>query len=93
MDEPGGKSEHDSHATPELREAVRAQIVTHGLVDSRAIAAELDVRHATVVRLLQRFAAVGALALVPAPTATIGAVAVVPGSLSDRFRDLTAPLW
>jgi hypothetical protein len=78
--------------TPEIREAVRAQIVTHGLVDSGAIAAELGVRHGTVVRILRRFAAVGALALTASPTEA-DAVAVVPDSPSARFRDLAAPLW
>jgi hypothetical protein len=78
--------------TPEIREAVRSQVVVHGHTDSRAIAAELDVPHATVVRVLQRFAAVGALALV-GPSVPLGPVQVVTGSLTPRFRDLSAPLW
>jgi hypothetical protein len=78
-------------ATPEAREAVRSQIVAHGLTTSGAIAAELDVPHATVVRVLQRFAAVGALAL-EGPVPPGAPVEVVPGSLSARFRDLSAPL-
>jgi len=78
--------------TAAIREAVRSQIVGHGLASSIAIAAELDLRHATVVRVLQRFAAVGALALAPSPTRT-DAVEVVPGSLADRFRNTSVPLW
>jgi hypothetical protein len=78
--------------TPELREAVRSQIVAYGHTSSAAIAADLDVPHATVVRILQRFAAVGALALVASPTRP-DAVEVVPGSPTARFRDLSAPLW
>jgi len=78
--------------TPETREAVRSQVVCHGRTDSRAIAAELDVPHATVVRVLQRFAAVGVLALV-GPIAHLGPVRVMTGSLTVRFRDLSAPLW
>jgi len=78
--------------TPELREAVRAQVVTHGRAGSPAIAAELGERHWRVARVLRRFAAVGALALVRTGGAP-DAVAVVPGSLSARFRDLSVPLW
>ena len=79
-------------ATPEIREAVRTQIVEHGHVSSRTIAAELDLPHATVVRVLQRFAAVGALA-VEGPVVMGGPVEVVPGSLTARFRNLSVPLW
>jgi hypothetical protein len=78
--------------TPETREAVRTQLVDHGHTASGAIAAELDLPHATVVRVLQRFAAVGALAL-EGPTVPGGPVEVVPGSLTARFRNLSAPLW
>ena len=78
--------------TPEIREAVRAQVVTHGLTDSRDIAAELQIPHATVVRVLQRFAAVGALRL-GRPSTAGDAVKFVPESLSARFRDLSLPLW
>jgi len=82
-----------SHAgTPEYREEVRTQVVVHGLATSEEIARETDVPHARVVRILQRFAAVGALALA-GPFAPSGAVEVVPGSLSARFRDLSLPLW
>jgi hypothetical protein len=79
-------------ATPEIREAVRSQIVVHGLASSAAIAAELDVPHPTVVRVLRRFAAVGALAL-DGPADTTGPVAVVLDSQTARFRDLSIPLW
>jgi hypothetical protein len=79
-------------ATPELREAVRSQIVAHGLADSPAIAAALGVPHATVAWVLLRFAAVGALELVASSTG-YDAVEVVPGSLTARFRDVAAPLW
>lgn len=79
-------------ATPETREAVRAQIVEHGRVSSRTIAAELDLPHATVVRVLQRFAAVGAFAL-EGPIVMGGPVEVIPGSLTARFRNLSTPLW
>ncbi|HEY7032253.1 MAG TPA: hypothetical protein VH482_13025 [Thermomicrobiales bacterium] len=78
--------------TPETREAVRTQIVQHGHTSSRTIAAELDLPHPTVVRVLQRFAAIGALA-VEGPIEMDGPVEVVPGSLSARFRNLSAPLW
>ena len=52
---------HDPRGTPELREAVRAQIVGGGLASSTTIAAELGVPHAVVVRVLRRFVAVRAL--------------------------------
>jgi hypothetical protein len=78
--------------TPEIREAVRTQIVGHGQTGSAEIARELDVPHATVVRVLQRFAAVGAL-VIEGPTAPGGQVEVVPNSPTARFRDLSAPLW
>jgi hypothetical protein len=84
--------DHDPRGTPEIREAVRSQIVAYGRVASPVIAAELDLPHATVVRVLHRFAAVGALALVTSPTGD-DAVEVVPGSLTARFRDLAKPLW
>lgn len=78
--------------TPELREAVRSRIVVQGLTASTEIAADLGMPHGTVVRMLRRFEAVGALALsVPEPWRE--AVEVVPGSLSARFRDLSARLW
>jgi hypothetical protein len=88
----GARHRPSNVGTPEIREAVRSQIVAYGRTASPAIAAELDVPHATVVRVLHRFAAVGALDLVASPTGA-DAVAVVPESLSDRFRDLSAPLW
>ena len=75
----------------ELRAAVRVQLVVHGRTDSRDIAAALGMPHRRVVRVLGRFALVGALDLV-APTGT-DAVKVVPESLSARFRDLARPLW
>jgi hypothetical protein len=78
--------------TPETREAVRTQLVDHGHTSSREIAAELDLPHATVVRILQRFAAVGALSL-DGPIAPGEPVAILPGSLSERFRNLSSPLW
>jgi hypothetical protein len=78
--------------TPEIREAVRTQIVAHGYTASTAIAAELDLPHPTVVRVMQRFAAVGALTL-DGPNAPGGTVEVVPNSPSARFRDLSSPLW
>jgi hypothetical protein len=77
--------------TPEIWEAVRSQVVGHGYTDSLAIAAELDVPHATVVRVLQRFAAVGALAL-GGSLSEVGPVEVVAGSVTARFRNLSAPL-
>ena len=78
--------------TPEIREAVRTQIVGHGYTASNEIAAELDLPHSTVVRVLQRFAAVGALTL-HGPHAPGGTVEVVPDSPTARFRDLSSPLW
>ena len=78
--------------TPEIREAVRTQIVHHGHTASAEIAAELDLPHATVVRVLQRFAAVGALSL-DGPNLPGGSVEVVPNSATARFRDLSSPLW
>jgi hypothetical protein len=78
--------------TPEIREAVRSQIVAYGRTASLDIAQELEVPHATVVRVLQRFAAVGGLRLLPSLTRS-GAVVVAPGSLTTRFRDLSVPLW
>jgi hypothetical protein len=79
-------------ATPEIREAIRSQVVTHGRLSSAAIAAELELPHPTVVRVLQRFAAVGALAL-DGPSAPGAPVEVVADSLSARFRDLALALW
>lgn len=79
-------------ATPEIREAVRTQIIGHGYTASAEIAAELDIPHSTVVRVLQRFAAVGALAI-DGPTGPSGSVDVVPNSPTARFRDLSSPLW
>jgi hypothetical protein len=78
--------------TPEVREAVRSQLVGRGLGSSRAIAAELGVPHETVARILRRFEALGCLRLA-APSASDGGPTVEPGSLSDRFRDLSLPLW
>jgi hypothetical protein len=78
--------------TPEIREAVRTQIVGHGYTASNEIAAELDIPHATVVRVLQRFAAVGALTL-HGPIIPGGTVEVVRDSPTARFRDLSSPLW
>jgi hypothetical protein len=91
MDGPHNKTD-DYHATPETREAVRSQIVNQGLAVSADIAAALDLRHATVVRILQRFAAVGALSLEASSTGSDGVV-VAADSLTDRFRDLSSPLW
>jgi hypothetical protein len=88
----GPHAKPDSLATPAMREAVRTQIVVHSLATSAEIAAALGLRHATVLRVLRRFAAVGALALAAAPTG-VDAVRVVPGSLSARFRDRAQPLW
>ena len=78
--------------TPELRAAVRAQIVAEGRTASLDIAAELGVPHPTVVRVLRRFAAVGALRLAPSPTHPEAAV-VVHGSPTPRFRDPSRSLW
>jgi DNA-binding IclR family transcriptional regulator len=75
-----------------MREAVRSQIVGQGEVSSVAIAAALDLPHATVARILQRFAAVGCLRLV-GPFDGTGRVEVAAGSLSERFRNLSLPLW
>jgi hypothetical protein len=77
---------------PALRAAVRTEIVAHGRTSSRAIAAALGVPHATVVRVLRRFALVGALAL-HEPGGTEDTVWVDPASLTARFRDPAAPLW
>ena len=78
--------------TPELREAVRAQIVMHRLTASLDIAAELQVPHATVVLVLRRYEAAGALGLAPSRTHA-DAVVVLSGSLTPRFRDLSLSLW
>jgi hypothetical protein len=79
-------------ATPELRAAVRSQIVGHGETSSAAIAAALALPHATVVRILPRFEAVGCLILAR-PSDQAGAVRIVPGTLTPRFRDPARPLW
>jgi hypothetical protein len=84
--------DYDVRGTPELREAVRSQIVAHGLTSSLDISVALGVPHGGVVRVLRRFEVVGALALVSSPTKA-SAVEVVPGSPTTRFRDLAAPLW
>jgi hypothetical protein len=86
------RSRPSNAGTPELREAVRAQIVRHGHTSSRAIALVLDVPHATVVRILQRFMAVGPLRLAPPPAHADGVV-VLSGSLTPRFRDPSLSLW
>lgn len=78
--------------TPELREAVRQQIVVAGLRTSQDIAMELGLRHVLVLKLLERFEAVGALRSVQMPERSDIAL-IVEGSLSARFRDLTSPLW
>jgi hypothetical protein len=81
--------------TPALREAVRQQIVVHGLRTSHDIATALNLRHALVVRMLERFVLVGALQTV-ATTAHIAhkdSLTIVEGTLSARFQDLTIPLW
>jgi hypothetical protein len=78
--------------TPEVREAVRTQIVGHDRTGITEIASELDLSHPTVVRVLQLFAAVGALTP-DEPTGPIGTVAVVPICPTARFRDLSSPLW
>lgn len=81
-----------THATPEMREAVRQQIVVVGLLTSHDIATALDLRHSLVVRMLERFVAVGALRVTFEDKRT-DAVVVDPYSLSARFRDLDHPLW
>jgi hypothetical protein len=79
-------------SSPEIREAVRSQIVGHGEVSSFAIAAALDLSHAVVVRTLERFEAVGCLRL--AETRGPGdSVRVEMTSLSAQFRDLALSLW
>ena len=80
------------HATPEMREAVRAQIVVAGLRTSHEIASALDLRHTLVVRMLERFAAVGAVRVMPEDNRS-DSVMVDAYSLSERFRDLDVPLW
>ncbi len=78
------------HATPEMREAVRAQILLARFQTSHDIAIALGLRHGTIVRILERFEAVGALRVVPTHEDT---VTIAPDSLSARFQDLTIPLW
>jgi hypothetical protein len=78
--------------TPAMREAVRQQIVVNGLRRSDAIATALDLRHAVVVRILERFEAVGALRVMPEHQ-WADVVVVEPLSLSARFRNLDTPLW
>jgi hypothetical protein len=81
-----------NQSTPEMREAVRQQIVVNGLRTSWDIATALDLRHALVVRMLERFEAVDALRVVPL-AGQADAVAIVEDSLSARFQDLATPLW
>ncbi len=78
--------------TPEMREAVRQQIMVNGLRTSHDIATALVLRHALVVRMLERFEAVGALR-VTSEDSRSDAVVVDPFSLSARFRTLDDPLW
>ncbi len=78
--------------TPEMRKAVRQQIVVAGLRTSHDIADALELPHAVVVRMLERFEAVGALRAVSLPDYE-DALTVVEDSLSARFQDLTSPLW
>jgi hypothetical protein len=78
--------------TPEMREAVRQQIVVNGLRRSDAIATALDLRHAVVVRILERFEAVGALRVMP-EYKWADVVVVEPLSLSARFHNLEVLLW
>jgi hypothetical protein len=77
--------------SPEARGGVRSQVVGHGQRASLAIAAELDLPHATVVRILQRFAASDCLRLADPPEAG-GTVRIAHGSLSARFADLSFPV-
>ncbi|MEA2512129.1 MAG: hypothetical protein QOJ59_1616 [Thermomicrobiales bacterium] len=81
-----------SITTPEIRAAVRSQIVGHGRRSSSDIARELGVPHATVVRTLQRFQAVGALRLTLAGTRN-DTVVVGVDTLTVRFRDMSCSLW
>jgi hypothetical protein len=81
-----------NRGTPEMREAVRHQIVVNGLLTSHDIAVALDLRHALVVRILERFEAVGALRLRTERTRS-GRVVIDSASLSARFQDLDVPLW
>lgn len=81
-----------NQGTPEMREAVRQQIVVNGLHTSEDIATALDLRHALVVRMLERFEAVGALR-VRSIDKRSDAVVIDPSSLSARFQDLAIPLW
>ena len=78
--------------TPEMREAVRQQIVVAGSRTSWEIATALELRHALILRMLERFEAVGALRAVHRSD-QVDTVTIVEDSLSARFRDLTIPLW
>jgi len=78
--------------TPEMQEAVRQQIVVNGLRTSWDVADALDLRHAVVLRILERFEAVGALRAV-AMSQRSDIATIVDDSLSARFQDLTVPLW
>jgi hypothetical protein len=78
--------------TPAMREAVRQQIVVHGLRTSHDIATALHLRPALVMRILERFVAVGALHAAYT-TEDKDNLAIVGGTLSKRFQDLTIPLW
>src|SRR4051812_24922130 len=78
--------------TPEMREAVRQQIVVNGLRTSWEIATALGLRHALVLKMLERFEAVGALRVVRRSD-QVETVTLVEDSLSARFRDLALPLW
>jgi hypothetical protein len=78
--------------TPALREAVRQQIVVNGLRRSDEIATAVDLRHAVVVRILERFEAVGALRVMPEHQ-WAEVVVVEPLSLSARFHNLEVSLW
>lgn len=78
--------------TPEMREAVRQQIVVNGLRTSWDIADALDLRHTVVVRMLERFVAVGALHA-GRMSEQSDILTIVDGTLSTRFQDLAIPLW
>jgi len=79
------------NVTADMREAVRGQILA-GLRVSQDIAVALEFRHTSVVRILSRFEAVGALRLGPTDDQS-GAVVIDGASLSERFQDQSIPLW
>jgi hypothetical protein len=81
-----------NRGTPEMREAMRHQIVVNGLRTSDDLAVELDLPHTLVVRLLERFEAVGALQVMSEGNRADMFV-ITSSSLSARFQDLDVPLW